>query len=452
MSFDNILVIDDEPIIKDFIVQTIARLGLEAESASCGNEALDLFKEKHFDLVITDMKMPDISGIEVLKKIKTISPETLVVIITAYGSIDNAVEAMRLGAFNYLVKPFSPEAIATVVEKAQEHHSLVSENEYLRKTAGGSAARSYSTIIAESPQMKKILDDVSRVAKSSASVFITGESGTGKEIIAHAVHYQSPRKQKPFIKINCAAVPSSLIESEFFGHEKGAFTGANFRKLGRFELANHGTLLLDEVSEIPSNLQAKLLRVTQEQEFERVGGTKPIRVDVRLISTSNRSIEELIQKEILREDLYYRLNVVPIYLPPLRERPEDIIPLSEYFIKNLCMENHKKLKLLTEDAKKLLLNYSWPGNIRELINIIERIVVMNYEKKVTAEHILPSLSTMHPVRVKQEDTDHMTLQDLEKQHIIEMLQKNQDNVKQTAKDLGISLSTLRNKMRQYKLT
>ena len=266
------------------------------------------------------------------------------VVVTAYGSIENAVEAMRLGAFNYLIKPFSPDTIEAIIEKAREHLSLVEENMYLRQQVSSGGGRVQHQVIGDSPAMRQIMGDVARVAKSNASIFIHGESGTGKEVIAQAIHDQSLRSQRPFIKVNCAAVPDTLIESEFFGHEKGAFTGANFKRLGRFELASGGTLLLDEITEIPLQLQAKLLRAIQEQEFERVGGTKPVKVDVRIISTSNRDVKEAMEKKILREDLYYRLNVVPIYLPPLREQKEDILPLALYFLERMCQENHKEKK------------------------------------------------------------------------------------------------------------
>jgi len=324
MSIEKVLIVDDEALVRNFLVETLKRKHLDVSSAENGLKALALLKEHTYDLVITDMKMPDLTGIDLLHKIKEMSPHTLVVVVTAYGSVENAVEAMRLGAYNYLIKPFSPDTIEAILEKAREHVSLVHENQYLRQQITETNAS--PLVIGESVAIKKIMDDVRQVAQSNASVFINGESGTGKEVIAQAIHFNSPRTKKPFIKVNCAAVPESLVESEFFGHEKGAFTGANAKRLGRFELAHSGTLLLDEVTEIPILLQAKLLRAIQEQEFERIEGTKPVKVDVRLISTSNRDINQAIQNKNLREDLYYRLNVVPIHLPPLRERKEDIMP------------------------------------------------------------------------------------------------------------------------------
>ena len=387
MGIEKILIIDDDLLVRNFLGETLKRKAFDVTTAEDGHEGIAHLKETGYDLVITDMKMPDMTGLDVLRKVKELAPGTIVIVITAFGSIENAVEAMRLGAFNYLIKPFSPDTIEAIIEKAKEHVSLLQENQYLRYQLSPGDNEASGSIVGESPAIKKIIEDISQVAKSNASVFISGESGTGKEIIAHAIHYQSNRSQKPFIKVNCAAVPDTLIESEFFGHEKGAFTGAISKKPGRFELANSGTLLLDEVTEIPLTLQAKLLRVIQEHEFERVGGTKPIKIDVRLISTTNRNIKDAIEQKIIREDLFYRLNVVPIYLPPLRERPEDILPLAEHFLRKLCRENHRELKKLTSEAQSKLLGYYWPGNARELANILERAVVMDTGKIIGAEHL-----------------------------------------------------------------
>lgn len=462
MAIEKVLVVDDEMLIRNFIMETLKRKNLEVVTAENGKKALEILKDQVFDLVITDMKMPDISGIEVLRKVKELSPTTLVIVITAFGSIENAVEAMRLGAFNYLLKPFSPDSIEAILEKAREHLSLVEENVYLRQQVSSGNNRANYTLIGNSPVMKKIAAEVIQIAKSNAPVFITGESGTGKEVVAHAIHYNSPRSNKPFIKVNCAAVPDTLIESEFFGHEKGSFTGANVKRLGRFELAHGGTLLLDEVSEIPMSLQAKLLRVTQEQEFERVGGSKPVKVDVRLISTSNRDLKEMIAEKLFREDLYYRLNVVPIYIPPLRDRPEDILPLSEYLIEKICQENHREKKTLTSDSQKKLLSYFWPGNVRELANILERAVVMNTSEKITPDLLFIDNNTQ-PVKqaiqneqhtIKKEETTQAretTLKDLEKKLIIETLHKLDHNRTKTAEALGISPRTLRNKLKEYQI-
>lgn len=442
MAIEKILVVDDEVIMRNFLVEALTRKGLEAIAAENGEKALNLVKEHSFDLVITDMKMPGITGMDLLKFVKEVSPRTLVIVVTAFGTIENAVEAMKSGAFHYLIKPFSLESLMANIEKANQHVVLVEENSYLREQIVSNPVG--HQIIAESPAMKKILEDVKQIAKSHANVFINGETGTGKEVIAHLVHYSSPRAQHPFIKVNCAAVPESLVESEFFGHEKGAFTGATNKRLGRFELAHGGSLLLDEITEIPLALQAKLLRVTQEQEFERVGGSKPIKVDVRLISTSNRDMKEALASKMLREDLYYRLNVVPIYLPPLRDRQEDILPLAEYFIARTCKENHFEKKTLSPNAKQKLLFYRWPGNVRELANVIERSIVMDQGKVIQESHL-------HLDGVISTQIAGKTLQELEKQLIVETLQLHQNRTK-AAETLGISLKALRSKLEEHNLT
>jgi two-component system response regulator AtoC len=456
MPIEKVLVVDDELLIRSFLTETLSRKKLEVTAAENGKSAVALLKENTYDLVFTDMKMPDLTGLDVLKKVKELSPSTIVVVITAFGTIDNAIEAMRLGAFHYLIKPFSPDMIEAVVEKANEHSSIVQENQYLRQEVSGLTG-SPSTIIAESPIMKQVLSDVQRIAQSNANVMITGESGTGKEVIANAIHFSSPRVNKPYVRVNCAAIPETLVESEFFGHEKGAFTGALNKRCGRFELANEGTLLLDEITEVPFGLQAKLLRAVQEQEFERVGGTKSVKVDVRIISTSNRDIQEAIQEKVLREDLYYRLNVVPIHLPPLRERREDIVPLAEHFLTQLCGKNHKKQKKLTTGAKQKLMEYRWPGNVRELANIIERAIVLDISDTIEAEHLHIETPTSSHRRIEAVSSGtqqsslpkDITLQELERRYIIETLQAQQNNRAQAAKHLGISVRTLQNKLNEY---
>jgi two-component system response regulator AtoC len=453
MTIEKILIVDDEITMRNFLAETLRRKKFNVETAENGRKALALLTDNHYDLVLTDLKLPDITGLDILKKTKELSSQTTVIIITAFGTIENAVEAMRLGAFNYLVKPFSPDTIEAVIEKAQEHVSLVAENQYLRQELSPANQRSGHTFICESPAMKQMCNQIMQAANSNAPIFIHGESGTGKEVIAHAIHTNSPRVNRPFIKVNCAAVPESLIESEFFGHEKGSFTGATARRLGRFELANSGTLLLDEITETPPGLQAKLLRVTQEQEFERIGGTKPIKVDVRLISTSNRDMKDAIAQKMIREDLYYRLDVVPIYLPPLRERKEDIIPIANYFLDKIAKENHRERKELTDDACKKLLAYCWPGNIRELSNIIERAVVMENSPRISAEHLfieVPNLAASSSI-IKATLPSGVSLQELEKQLIIETLQSQHNNRTAAAKILGISPRKLLSKMQEHNL-
>lgn len=440
MALEKILVVDDEKLIRQFVAETLKRQGKEVAIAENGEIAIQKLEAESFDLIISDVKMPIKDGIEVLKKAKALHPNALVILATAFGSVESAVEAMRLGAFHYLIKPFSPEALEAILEKAEEHTRLLKENRFYREE------KKYSHLIAQSPAMKKILSDLEKIAKSQASVFITGESGTGKEVIAGAIHELSLRSSYPFIKVNCAAIPETLVESEFFGHERGSFTGAHVRKTGRFELADKGTLLLDEVTEIPLSLQPKLLRAIQEQEFERVGGTKPIRVQLRFIATSNRNMQEAIETKIFREDLFYRLNVIPIHIPPLRQRPEDILPLARSFLDRFCAENHKPKKELSERAQQKMLHYSWPGNVRELANIIERTVVLDFDPLIDAEHLY-----ITPVTPKPEKSfpSGITLHEMEKKLILETLEAQCRNRTKTASLLGISVRTLRNKLHEY---
>lgn len=454
MAIEKILVVDDEKLVRDFLVETLKRKNFDVTSVESGQKALLALRDEQFDLVISDMKMPDITGLDLLKKVKEVSPKTIFIVITAYGSVENAVEATRLGAFNYLIKPFTPDTIEAAIDKAKEHLNLVEENTYLRQQVSDSlGAGSTSKVVAKSPLMQKILLDVEQIAKSNANVMITGESGTGKEVIAHLIHHKSQRESRPFIKVNCAAVPETLIESEFFGHEKGSFTGASATHKGRFELANTGSLLLDEITEVPLSLQAKLLRAIQEQEFERVGGTRPIKVDVRIVATSNRELQTAIQEHKLREDLYYRLNVMPIHLPPLRERPEDILPLTYFFLDKLCLENHKERITLSKEVEGILQNYSWPGNVRELANVIERAVVLNKTGELTPSEISINGTISSPLLKETENQSfgQMTLQEIEKRHILETLQKMNNNRTKTAELLNISVRTLRNKLNEYNL-
>ncbi|MEX1012258.1 MAG: sigma-54 dependent transcriptional regulator [Waddliaceae bacterium] len=394
MSIEKVLIIDDDEHLLSLLTEVMNRLNVEPITATSGKEGLALFKDGSFDLVFSDLKMPDITGIEVLSTIKKISPATLVVVMTGFGTIENAVEAMQLGAFHFIIKPFTPDTIEAIVTKAKEHQSLINENIYLRQEVKGKSFE----VVGESPAMQQIIASAKQVAASNANVFIYGESGTGKEVIAQLVHSHSKRSENPFIRVNCAAIPESLIESEFFGHEKGAFTGASSKRLGRFELAHEGTLLLDEVTETPMSLQAKLLRAIQEGEFDRVGGSKPISVNVRIISTTNRDLDKVVSQSALREDLYYRLNVIPLHIPPLRERKEDILPLADFFLKKLCIENHKKKKHFTDSAKDLLLSYQWPGNVRELSNVIERAVVLSSGDAIDRDSLFINSPAETPLR------------------------------------------------------
>jgi len=453
MGKKRILVVDDEPLIRSFLFDALSRNNSDIVLAENGLQAINILKEQNFDIVITDLKMPGKTGMDVLQFVKQQGPKTLVILMTAFASIENAVEAMSLGAFNYLIKPFTIEALDAILLKADEHLSLVQENVFLK-----AEKMSSFSFIAESPAMKKIAQDIKKISNSTASVFISGESGTGKEVIAQAIHMHSQRRDKPFIKVNCAAIADTLIESEFFGHEKGAFTGANERKQGRFEIADKGTLLLDEVTEIPLNLQPKLLRAIQEQEFERVGATKPIKVDIRFISTTNRSIDEAIKSQIFRDDLYYRLNVIPLFIPPLRNRKEDILPLCNHFLKRYCQENHKPLKKLSPNSIELLTNYTWPGNVRELANVIERTIVMHQTDLIEKEDIFLDLQKSKAANSLPQDLFDrsgyslpvgLSLAEVEKKLILETLKAQNHNKAKTAKLLGINIRTLRNKLNAY---
>ena len=442
-SIEKILVADDELIIRDFLYQALKKKQKEVRLAYDGEEAIRILQKESFDLVIIDMKMPKRTGLDLLKEAKKLSPEIYVVIITAYASVENAVEAMALGAFHYLIKPFSLEAIEATLQKVEEHETLLRQNRYLKEEMTHSRQ-----IIARSKAMNKILKDVEKIATSNASVFISGESGTGKEVIAQEIHNLSLRNKAPLIKVNCAALSETLIESEFFGHEKGSFTGAVQRRPGRFELANKGTLLLDEITEIPLSLQPKLLRAIQEQEFERVGGVRTIYVDIRFIATSNRDLKQAILENRFREDLFYRLNVLPIHIPPLRERKEEIPPLSNYFLNRFCKENHKKQKTLSKGAEAKLLQYDWPGNVRELGNILERSVVLSSTEMIEAENL-------HLDQKKEMGSDESvplketTLNELEKRLILQTLTNHNHNRTKAAQILGISVRTLRNKLKLY---
>ncbi len=440
---ERVLVVDDEPLMRNFAAETLRRLGKEVMTASNGQEAILRLQDEAFDLIVTDRKMPIKDGLEVLKTAKSLYPSCFVIMMTAFGSVESAVEAMRLGAVNFLIKPFPPEALEAAVEQCESQSRLVKENRYLRESIG------LPQIVAESAPMKRMMQDLEKIAKSQASVFITGESGTGKEVIASAIHQLSPRSPFSFIKVNCAAIPETLLESEFFGHEKGAFTGAHIRKTGRFELADKGTILLDEVTEIPLSLQPKLLRAIQEQEFERVGGTRPLRVNIRFLATSNRNMTEAIESKVFREDLFYRLNVVPVHLPSLRQRTEDIIPLANFFIERFCAENHKTKKRLSERAMKKLLDYHWPGNVRELANIIERTVVLDFEEEIACEHLYLEPITAGKPPETGPSLVGLTLHQVEKRLILDTLQSHHQNRTKSASVLGISVRTLRNKLQEY---
>ncbi|MEF3255338.1 MAG: sigma-54 dependent transcriptional regulator [Deferribacterales bacterium] len=458
-----VLVVDDDDNMRSAIQTTLERIGIEVKTAENGKEGLDYALREPFDLIISDIRMPVIDGETFFYMLKTSGINTKVCFVTAYGTVDSAVKLIKDGAFDYILKPFSPEVIEELVKRAFELPSTVEQPEEDRKT------------IFRSPFMTQIFTIAREIADSEATVLITGESGTGKEVLARYIHEHSKRKGE-FVAINCAAIPESLIESELFGYEKGAFTGAVNKKEGKFELANGGTLLLDEIGEIPINLQAKLLRVLQEKEIERLGSTKKQKVDVRIIATTNRNLKEEVKKGNFREDLFYRLNVINIELPPLRDRKEDIEPLSNFFIEKYCKLNRKPLKKLTKEALDILVNYDWPGNVRELEHTIERAVIISKDQYLTplnlflhgitlntySEYIANRdkivVETVESVPIKDEVKDDrpihttygMTIADMERELILNTLKETKGNRTKAAEILGITVRTLRNKLNEYR--
>lgn len=451
MAIEKILVVDDETVSREYLHEALVRNNYDVTMASNGREAVELFGKEGYDLVFLDMKMPEMSGIEVLEHIKRVSPDTIVIIITAYGTVESAVDAMKKGAYDYIIKPCSPDQIELLLARVQERQKLIQETRYWRSKAAGNGL--LEPIMSKKSKLYEIYEQVKKVAQSKASVLIQGESGTGKELIAHAVHHYSPRQGKPFIRVNCAALTETLLESELFGHEKGAFTGATAKREGRFELANEGTLLLDEISEISSNIQAKLLRVLEEEEFERVGGTKTLKIDTRIIATTNRNLRAEVEEGDFREDLFFRLNVVPIILPPLRERSEDIPLLVDYFLNEFKKESPSPVKSVSKEAMDLLCEYNWPGNIRELRNLMQRTIVMATAEELKPEHFTNSfIKSSHPEGRMQGATHPascMPIEDMERSLIFQTLEKTGGNKTKAAEILKITTRTLRNKLNRY---
>lgn len=443
-----ILVVDDDHLLHEFLLEILRRKHFEFDSAEDVQSAKNKLNENNYDLVITDLRLPDDNGLVVLNKAKKNNPDTGVIVITAYGTVENAVEAMKIGAFDYLTKPFSADEIEIVIEKYFDYHKLQSENKFLKSQLG--KLEGFENIIGKSQKIKEVFDVIQMVADSKATILIQGASGTGKELVAKAIHFNSPRRKNSFIKTNCAAIPDGLVESELFGHEKGAFTGAIKQTRGRFELADGGTLLLDEISEMNLNLQAKLLRVLQEKEFEKVGGTETMEVDVRVIATTNCDLKKLIDNGEFREDLFYRLNVVPIILPALKERKEDILLLAEHFRKNYSEENSRKVDKISDEAMKMLMNYDWPGNVRELENAIERAVVICKGDTIEPDHFLMPYDYKTAQNYNNLNGNIKNLGEIEKKMILQVLEENRGNRTKTAEELGISVRTLRNKIRDFR--
>jgi len=442
---EKILVVDDEPQMLIAINETLRRNGYSITTAGSGMEALCRLKEKYYTLVLTDMRMPEVSGLDLLRKVKSLSPQTPVVLLTAYGTIKNAVDAMRHGAYDYLLKPFSSEALENVVRRALD--SVSHKNE-----------RIPHTIITQDPAFSQTLELAAQAASSNATVLIEAESGTGKELLARMLHQESDRASNAFIAVNCAALPESLLESELFGFEKGAFTGATTSKPGKFELANGGTLLLDEIGEMAPILQAKLLRVLQEKEVDRIGGRAPVSIDVRIIATTNRDLQALVRNGDFREDLFYRLNVVCMTVPPLRERRQDIPLLADFFCKRYGKQTGDNGVSLSPDAMDRLLHYNWPGNVRELENTIQRALALCPGNTLQPENLLLS-NPQSPRSESAPETKSnepglsagVTMREMERQLICRTLEDTGGNRTHAAKSLGISLRTLRNKLNEFGL-
>jgi DNA-binding NtrC family response regulator len=440
---EELLVVDDEPQMLIAINETLKRSGYCITTAGSGMEALCRLKEKYYQLVITDMRMPEVSGLDLLRKVKNLVPQTPVVLLTAYGTIQNAVDAMREGAFDYLLKPFSSESLESVVRRALD-------------SARGRKEKTPRTIITQDPSFSRILEQANQAACSNATVLIEAESGTGKELLARMIHMKSPRASNAFVAVNCAALPESLLESELFGFEKGAFTGANVSKPGKFELANRGTLLLDEIGEMAPILQAKLLRVLQEKEVDRIGGKDPVEIDVRVIATTNRDLSSLVREGAFREDLYYRLNVVRLTIPPLRERPADIPLLVDLFSRRYGRDSESGGISISADGMKKLARYQWPGNVRELENTVQRAAALCSGSVIKADDLplsnLDEPAASQPMKPGELGlSGGLTMREMERQLICRTLEDTGGNRTRAARSLGISLRTLRNKLNEFGL-
>lgn len=444
----SILIVDDEPEMRAALSHALNRSGYSVESASNGHEALEKIKKDVFGMVITDMKMPEMSGMQVLEEVKKMSPQIPVIMMTAYGTIDNAVEAMKVGASDYIIKPFSAEILEETIRKVREKSNRLSEKK-AQKFVIKKVVES-KEIITEDPKMLKILESARNVAPTNSTVLILGESGTGKEMLAAYIHQNCGRSDQPYVALNCAALPEHLAESELFGHEKGSFTGAANRKLGKLELASQGTIVLDEISEMTMPLQAKLLRAIQEREVDRIGGSRPVRIDARIIAISNIDLKKAVDEGKFRQDLFYRVNVIPFTIPPLRERKSDVKLLAKYFLNKYCALNNKDRMSISEESFSLLMESEWKGNIRELENVIERAVIMGDETVIRPRHLFLEEPVNH-VKKDMYFKAGLSVKEMEKTLIFQTLEEVNDNRTHAAKLLGISIRTLRNKLREYRV-
>ncbi len=446
MNNTRILLIDDDESLCTLLTMNLTDAGYNVLSTTEGKEALDQVEKDIFNIIITDLRIDTVTGFDILEKVKRMSPSTEVIMVTGHGSVEDAVDAMKKGAFNYITKPVDPDELNLVIQKALEKQKLTNEVKNLRSQLQKEI--SLKNIIAVSPKMRNILEMVNRISDSDATVLIEGESGTGKEIIAKAIHNNSLRKSGPFVAINCGAMPENLLESELFGHVRGAFTGANNTKKGLFEEANNGTIFLDEVGETTQSFQVKLLRVLQENEIRRVGDTKDIPIKVRILAASNRELKKMVLDNIFRKDLYYRLRVIPIYLPPLRERKEDILSLTDFFLTRFSkISNRPKLKI-SKSAQQKLEHYFWPGNVRELENTIERAMILSREDELQSNDILLEESSTEVLQDKSE-LINLTLKEVEERHIKMVLEDCSWHLTKTAKRLKIGYNTLWRRMKEY---
>lgn len=451
----DILITDDDLAHRVMLKKLLSGWGYNVTEADDGSVAVEDVRKRSFDLILMDIRMMNVSGIEALEQIKQMNPSIPVIIMTAYASVETAVQTLKKGAYDYLTKPLDFDELHMAIERATEHSRLKKENEYLKEKLGEKFDR--RNIIGQSAAMVKLLDVVEQVAATQATVLITGESGTGKEIIANAIHFNSHRKNAPFVKINCAALTETLLESELFGHEKGAFTGADRRREGKFVQADGGSIFLDEVSEMSPAMQVKLLRVLQERELTRVGGHDVVKIDVRVIAASNKDLKKEIREGRFREDLFYRLNVVTLDVPPLRERPEDLPLMAQAFLKTFAESNSKTIKGFTPQATKKIAEYSWPGNVRELMNAVERAVVLSRTEMIGEDELMFTMAdeaTFHDglssnKRHPATGDENLSLEEMEKQRILVVLETCGGNKSEAARRLGITRKTLRLKLDKY---
>ncbi|MFH1626470.1 MAG: sigma-54 dependent transcriptional regulator [Pseudomonadota bacterium] len=447
MTRKTILVVDDEENHRMMLRAHLEGEGFEVVEASDGQEAVDKVNERFFDLVLMDIRMPRMDGMEAQRQIKQINPTIPVIIMTAYGSINSAVEALKSGAEDYLTKPLDVDELIIKVNKALRYRELEEESLLQREQLG--TRFDFSSIIGKSPSMQELFDTLAVVTPTTATVLLLGERGTGKEIVANVIHQNSPRRDKPYVKVNCAALSETLLESELFGHEKGAFTGAMYKKKGRFELADDGTIFLDEIGEMSLPTQTKILRVLQEREFEPVGGTKTIQVDVRIITATNKDLEDEARKGKFREDLYDRLNVIPITIPPLRERKEDIPLLAEHFLRIYNEKNKRSIRGFEPRVMDAFIRYSWPGNVRELENIVERTVIMCRSDIISIDDLPSTIVGARQEEGQGEIFTGSSLRDVEKEVILRTLRQTGGNRTRSATILGITRKTLQNKIKEY---